>query len=176
MSRRMENLAVWVIIAVGLVILCPAPTRSAEEQRGIPVINQSFAAKELVPGDVWKVYLKASDPDGKMKYIVATVTQPGVGSYPVSMTKIKEENENELSGYVYLNTSPIRLARFFNLTLTLTINIKDDKGRFSKEAVFPLSFVAKPSLEMLPEGVFKDQDLGPIMVTLRTDDSGGRRR
>jgi hypothetical protein len=176
MGRKMENLIAWVIISMGWVIFLPAVTQSAEEEKGIPLIVQSFAAKELRPGDVWRVYLKASDPDGKMKYITATISQPGVGIYPVSMTKIKEENEKELSGYIYLNTDPIRSAQFFNLTLTLTVNIKDDKGKFSKPAVFPLSFLAKPAPEAPPEGIFKEQDLGPIMVTLRTDDGGRRRR
>ena len=176
MGRKMETLMALLIIALGWVIFWPALTQSAEEQKGIPMIVQSYAAKELVAGEVWRVYLKASNPDGKMKYIVATVSQPGVGDYPVSITKIKEENEKELSGYVYLNTDPIRLARFFNLTLTLTVNIKDDRGQFSKPAVFPLSFVAKPAPEAPPEGIFKEQDLGPIMVTLRTDEGRGRFR
>jgi len=176
MGRKMENLMAWIIIALGWVILWPAVTQSAEEQKGIPVIVQSFAAKELIPGDVWKVYLKASDPNGKMKYIFSTISQPGVGSYPVSITKIKEENEKGLSGYIYLNTAPARLSRFFDLTLSLTVNIKDDKGQFSKPAVFPLSFVAKPSPDSPPEGIFKEENLGPIMVTLRTVEGGRRFR
>jgi hypothetical protein len=102
-----------------------------------------------------------------MKYIFASIFQPGVGSYPVSITRIKEENQKELSGYIYLNTAPARQTSFFNLTLILTINIKDEKG-FSESAVFPLSFQANPAQEAPPEGVFKEQDLGPIMVTLRS--------
>jgi hypothetical protein len=176
MDRKMETLIALVIMALGWVIFWPAVTQSAEEEKGIPAIVQSFAAKELTPGEVWRVYLKASDPNGKMKYIVANVSQPGVGDYPVSITKIKEANEKELCGYIYLNTAPARSTRFFNLTLTLTVNIKDDKGQFSKPAVFPLSFVAKPSPEAPPEGVFKEEDLGPIMVTLRTVEGGRRFR
>jgi len=176
MDRKRQILIALVVIAVGWVIFWPAVTQSAEEEKGTAVIVQSFAAKELTPGYVWRVYLKASAPNCKMKYIIATISQPGVGTYPVSITKIKEENEKELSGYVYLNTDPIRLARFFNLTLTLTVNIKDDRGQFSKPAVFPLSFVAKPAPEAPPEGIFKEQDLGPIMVTLRTDEGRGRFR
>ena len=176
MDRKRQTLVALLMMALGWFIFRPAVTQSAEGEKGTPVIVQSFAAKELTPGDVWRVYLKASAPNGKMKYIVATVSQPGVGSYPVSSTKIKEANEKELSGYIYLNTAPARSSQFFNLTLTLTVNIKDDKGQFSKPAVFPLSFVAKPVLEAPPEGVFNEQDLGPIMVTLRTVEGGGRRR
>jgi hypothetical protein len=167
---------VMFIMAAGGAILEPRIIPAAAEEKGIPMIVQSFAPKEITPGDVWKVYLKASDPDGKMKYIFATVSQPGVGSYPVSITRIKDENQKELSGYIYLNTAPARSARFFNLTLILTVNIKDEKGQFSRPAVFPLSFMAKPSPEAPPEGVFNEQDLGPIMVTLRTVGGGGRLR
>ena len=110
-----------------------------------------------------------------MRYIFATVSQPGVGTYPVSVTKIKEENQKELSGYLYLNTLPIKTTQFFNLTLTLTINIEGSKGQFSKPAVFPLTFEARAAQEAPPDGVFKEQTLGPIMVTLKTV-SGGRRR
>ncbi len=170
----MVTLITILITALAWANFEPAAAQAAAEGKRIPVIVQSFAPKELRPGDVWKVYLKASDPDGKMKYIVATVSQPGVGTYPVSIAKIKEENQRELSGYVYLNTAPARLARFFNLTLTLTVNIEDDRGQFSGPAVFPLSFVARPTPEATPEGVFREQDLGPIMVTLRTVGSGRR--
>jgi hypothetical protein len=174
MGKKLVPLMAMFIMTVGWAMFEPTIIQAATEEKGIPVIVQSFAPKEITPGDVWKVYLKASDPDGKMKYIFATVSQPGVGSYPVSITRIKDENQKELSGYIYLNTGPARLANFFDLTLTLTVNIKDDKGQFSKPAVFPLSFVAKPSPEAPPEGVFNEQDLGPIMVTLRTV-GGGRR-
>ncbi len=174
MSKKTVTLIAILIMVLGWAIFEPRVAQAATEEKGIPVIVQSFAPKELTPGDVWRVYLKASDPDGKMQYIFATVSQPGVGSYPVSITRIKDENRKELSGYIYLNTVPARLARFFDLTLTLTVNIKDDKGQFSKPAVFPVSFVAKPSPEAPPEGVFNEQDLGPIMVTLRTV-GGGRR-
>ena len=102
-----------------------------------------------------------------MKYIFATISQPGVGVYPVSITRIKEENQKELSGYLYLNTAPARQTNFFNQTLTLTVSIKDEKG-FSESAVFPLSFKANPAQEAPPEGVFKEQDLGPIMGALRS--------
>ena len=174
MSKKMVTLMAMLIIVLGWAIFEPTTAQAAAEEKGMPVIVQSFAPKELTPGDIWRVYLTASDPDGKMKYIFATVSQPGVGTYPVSITRIKDENQKELSGYIYLNTVPARLAQFFDLTLTLTVNIKDDKGQFSKPAVFPLSFVAKPALEAPPEGEFKEQDLGPIMVTLRTV-GGGRR-
>jgi hypothetical protein len=71
-----------------------------------------------------------------------------------------------------LNTAPAPSSSFFNLTLTLTVNIQGQGGRFSQPAVFPLYFQAKPTPEAPPDGVFKEQNLGPIMINLRTVSGG----
>jgi hypothetical protein len=172
MNGKIFGVVVPLLLAMGWAFLEPISAKAAMEDKGIPAIVQSFAATQIKPGQVWKVYLKASDPDGKMKYIFATISQPGVGNYPVSIIRIKEENGKELSGYIYLNTSPIRLSEFFNRSLTLTVNIQGKGGQFSEPAVFPLFFQANPTREAPPEGVFKEQSLGPIRVTLRTGKRG----
>jgi hypothetical protein len=112
------------------------------------------------------VYLKASDPNGQMKNIVEEVFQPGVG-YALGNTKIKEENQKEFSGYVYLNTLSGGSALNFS-TLTLTIWIQDRSGNFSNPVVFPLEFNSRYIQQAPPAGVFEGKDLGPIMVTLRS--------
>ena len=71
-----------VVLAMGWAMFQPRTAQTAAEGKTPPVIFQSFASKELRAGDVWKVYLKASDPEGKMKYIFATVSQPGANPTP----------------------------------------------------------------------------------------------
>jgi hypothetical protein len=140
----------------------------------VPVITASFASKTLVPGDTWKVYIKASDPDGEMKYVFASVYQAGRGDYPASRTRIAQENAKELNGYVYLNTLvPGGYEFLYFVTVTLTVNIQDSAGHYSREAVFPLSFAGTYEQEPPPPGVFKEQNLGPILVTLRPFDTDG---
>lgn len=80
---------------------CAAMMMTGEERYGksVPIITESFASKELLPADTWKVYLKASDPDGDMRYIVSNLYQAGWGGYPISRTRIREENRKELNGY-----------------------------------------------------------------------------
>ena len=168
MGKKMGTLIAVFIMALGWAIPEPTVTHAATEEKGIPVIVQSFAPKELTPGDVWKVYLKASDPEGKMRYIFATISQPGVGIYPVSITWIKSENRRELSGYIYLNTAPIMPTSFFNLTLTLAVNIQGKGGVFSQPVVFPLAFSSQSVRETPPDGAFREQNLGSIMITLQT--------
>ena len=168
MSKKIMVLFVASVLAIGWTMFDARAAQSSAGEKGVPMIVQSFASKDVRAGDVWKVYLKASNPEGKMKYIFATISQPGVSTYPVSIIRIKEENAKELSGYIYLNTAPARLPEFFNRSLTLTVNIQGEGGPFSQPAVFPLFFQANPTREAPPEGVFKEQRLGPIMVTLRT--------
>ena len=135
-----------------------------------PVITSHFASLDLRAGDTWKIYLKASDSDGDMKYILATVKQAGVGVYPVSFTRIREENRQELSGYVYLNTmggSSYSSLTFYGLTLTLWV--QDRAGNFSDPVEFPLTFGSRVEAQAVPPaGAYQEQDLGPVMVFLRS--------
>lgn len=132
----------------------------------VPKIIQSFASSKIRPGDIWKVYLKAMAPDGFIKAVFTLIEQPGVGEYPVSITRIKKESRKESSGYIYLNTATPDNLNFVNVTAT--IQIQDNYGRFSEPVAFPLSFHSRYTQETPPPGVFKDEDLGPIMVHLRT--------
>jgi len=141
-------------------------SQPAKPPQAAPIITQSFASPQISPGSNWKVYFKASDADGDMKAFVCTIHQPGVGTYPVSITRIKEGNQKELSGYLFLEISAFRNLEL--LTLTLTVQIQDRAGQFSKAVDFPLSINSLYAQEAPPEGVFQESNLGPIMIQLRT--------
>lgn len=135
-----------------------------------PVISGFYAARELGPGGTWKIYLKASDPNGDMKYIVAYIDEAGLGGYSPSYTKIRGGDSKELSGYVYLNTaSGAGYTSRIYYDLTLTVQIQDRAGHYSKPVSIPLHFQYRTATqENPPPGVFKEHDLGPIMIELRT--------
>ncbi len=137
-----------------------------EEGRGIPVIIQSFASPSVAHRDTWKVYLNASDADGDMKYIVCTIDQPGVGTYPAGFTGIKEENRQKLSGYIYLYTGGEGGRNLSDLTLT--VQIQDRLGNLSNPVSFPLVFEQGAKQECPPSDAFQETDLGPIMISLRS--------
>ena len=171
MNQKLLVVLILLSPALGCAGLESLEVREKIYGREVPVITHSFASQQIRPNDTWKVYLNASDPDANMKYIVCTIQQPGAGVYSASYTRIKEENRKELSGYVYLNTvNPGNLLNFVNLTLT--VQVQDKAGHFSQPAVYPLSLHARFTQEAPPPGVFKEEDLGPIMITLRS----GRRR
>jgi hypothetical protein len=140
-----------------------------------PVISETFASKQMKPGDTWRIYLKASDPGGDLYQIVALVNQPGFGFYSPSLTKIREGNGKELDGYIYLNTQgPYDVGWQNFLSLSVTIQIQDRAGHFSEPVTFPLSFQNRYTQDPPPPGKFKEQSLGPIMVVLRDPATGGQ--
>jgi len=141
------------------------PSQPAGFPRAVPVITQSYASPQISPGSSWKIYLKASDADGDMKAFFCTIDQPGMATYPVTITRIKEGNQKELSGYLFLNISTFRNLNF--VQLTLTVQIQDRAGQFSEPVKFPLFINSRYAQEPPPAGVFQENNLGPIMIQLR---------
>ena len=137
---------------------------------GVPVITRSFASREISPGDTWKVYIHATDPEGDMKTIICAVTQAGRGSYPVSYLKVPEGQGAELSGFVYLNTGAGQSLPFIHLTLQ--VEIQDRAGNLSRPVSFVLAFNPRAEQETPPPGLFQDQEIGPIMVSLDLQTGG----
>jgi hypothetical protein len=99
-----------------------------------------------------------------MQNIVCTIDQPGVGTYPVSITKIDFDKRKEFNGYIYLATSTFE--RLHNVNLTLTVHLQDRAGRYSKPVEFHLSLNDLYQQEPPPPGTFQDHDLGPIMIVV----------
>ena len=138
-----------------------------------PVISASFAPKEFRPGDTLKVYLKASSLDSNMKAIYVTVEQAGGGVYPVSITRIKGDQQKELSGYLYWSTMTTVGSSSDFVPLKLIVQIQDNKGRFSEPIVLPVNFRPRVLPENPPAGMFSEKELGPIMIRLRPILDGG---
>jgi len=172
MKKIFFVVAVLFLLAAGCAALEPLEVREKMYGKGISVITQSFASKEIRPGETWKVYLNAHDPDGEMKQIVCVIEQPGVGVYPAAYTRIKADNRKELSGYIYLTTFDVNYSSFNYVNLSLRVQIQDMAGHYSAPVLFPLGFNALSRQEPPPQNVFKEQDLGPIMIQLRTVDQG----
>ena len=139
-------------------------------QSGAPVITRSFASKEICPGETWKVFIHAADPEGDMKTIICAVSQAGRGSYPVSYVKVPEGQSGELSGFIYLNTGAGQGLSFIHLTLQ--VEIQDRAGNLSRPVSFFLAFNPRAEQEPPPPGLFQDKEIGPVMVSLDLQTGG----
>jgi hypothetical protein len=135
-----------------------------KNQPGVPVITHRFALEEIRPGDTWKVYIRAADPEGDMKNIICTVSQAGRGPYPVCYVKIPESQRRELSGFLYLNTAGSQSLSFTDLSLQ--VEVQDRAGNVSAPVAFALIFNPRAEQENPPLGTFREEELGPIMISL----------
>jgi len=155
-----------VFVFLCLAMGCATLMSSKAEVKATPVITQSFASKEIRIGDTWKIYLNASDPNGEMTKISAIVDQPEQ-IYPEGITKVSKENGKELSGYLYLPTATLANAPE-GTSITLWVQIQDRSGNFSQPAVFPLIIKSVATQAAPPQGVFKEGDLGPVVLTRKS--------
>jgi hypothetical protein len=127
-----------------------------------PVIEQSFASPTIRKGDTWEIYLKAFDPDGDMKTILAYLEREIGGSTPsVSHTRIKETDRREINGYIYWYPGP---GLDVLQELVMIIQIEDLAGHLSNPVSLPLRIQFFGSQESPPEGVFQEIELGPVMI------------
>ena len=141
-----------------------------EAQPVPPNIEEKWASDHARPGDVWKVYLMATDLDGDMKAVYCMIEQKGFGPYPVSSTPIKPEYHKELNGYIYFNTDGTGGGgnTLNPANLTLRVKIQDKAGNFSNEVFLPLSLDAQSTQISHPPGYFKENNLGPIVIRLQS--------
>ena len=170
MLKKLCAVSIVFFLIMGCASLAPLEVKEEKYGKSLPVIIQSFASPEIRPLETWKVYVKASDSDGGMKNLYASVFQYGMGPYPLSITRIKEADSKDLDGYFYLNTGHDAGMNFKNLILT--VYIQDKAGHFSAPAVLPLAFNERSVQQTPPQGVFQEKDLGPIMVNLRSSNDG----
>ncbi len=172
MKRKLLVVAPLLFLS-GCAMLGGMAEREKTYGSAVPVITNSFASLHVAGGEKWRIYLNASDPDGDMDQILCSVDfQAGIDHpYPISITRIKPDQQKNLSGYLRLDTPD--LDRPFNIRMT--VQIRDKAGHFSAPVsfavdIFDPSRQKKPRpQENPPQGVFQDRDLGPIMIILTTE-------
>ena len=173
----------WIVFMMLGLFLSGCASLGGIEQRekiygkGVPIIKESFASKQMSTLDNWKIYVNAEDPDGDMRYIVATIAHPGGGGYPATFIPIARENEKELSGYIYWNSiGSLRSGWMDFLDLTMEVWIQDWAGHHSEPVRYTVSIRGPYRQEPPPAGKFKENNLGPIMIRLYPLDDDGYRR
>jgi hypothetical protein len=147
---------VFLAILFTLLLLggCQKPPQFEQEHPGAkgqpPELIGYYAAEKVRPGETWKIYLKAKDADGDMKYIVAVLFVRGEGSYPTSEIWLKGETRSEFDGHIFLNTPPDETLVSEMDTFSVSVFIRDWAGNKSKTIKLPLSFLLGATPEKVP--------------------------
>jgi len=145
-------------LVLGLMVLGSAMVTSAQEG---PKIEKIWAPAEFNYGSVLRIYVKASDPTGDMKWLVVTAGGAGItkpaGSAPIRLTK----GMKDLNGYVYWDSS--RAAQKSG-SATVEIIVEDMKGNESAPMSVQVKMVTKGAKAEKPPAEFQNVEIGPIMI------------
>ena len=126
-----------------------------------PVLEKIWVSPEVNYGSLLKVYIKASDSEGDMRWVVVTAgrdTHP-VGSVPVRLGKVMRK---DLNGYIYWDTNKVGLPK--EISGTVQVLIEDWKGNESEAKSVPVKLVLKGAKVEKPPADFKEVAIGPVML------------
>ena len=164
MSKKIFWVLAGYFLFTGCAVFTTAQQREEKYGKEIPVIEQSFASPTVRSDDNWRIYLKAYDPDGDIKSVVAYFSGIG-GAGQLFSIAMPKGTEKELSGYVYWFPGPDVEPYSEGL---MTIQVEDMVGHFSKPVSFPMRIEPAAKQQAPPQGVFEEKDLGPILISVRT--------
>jgi hypothetical protein len=157
----------FILSLVLIVVLFK--TNSHAQTKGEPIIiNFAYAPEKIRQGDIWKIYLSVTDPEGKMHRVFFRIEQRGGDdAYNSSFIYLKKGMEKEFTGYFALNT---RVPKEVNELdhFVLDLSILDRAGNERKTFRFPVEFGAAQPMRPLPPEMEKDLNrrIGNINIDL----------
>ena len=156
-----------ILISISLVLVWAASS-PAETKDSPSVITFSYAQEKIRQGDVWKIYLPASDPQGSMLKIVCIVRKAGTPRFRPSMLYLKKDMQKQFSGYFAFHTASA--LDWSGEEFVLELSILDRAGNVKGEVNFPLEFDGGGPAKPLPPDLEKELNrrIGYIDVDLST--------
>jgi hypothetical protein len=150
---KMVMRSVLIAVMAGLLVGCagmqPYSAPTAVDRGQSPIILDAYAAPTISWGSNWMIYVRAEDPNGDMKSIAAVLWQAGVGYYPTEVTRLKEGERKEFSGYLYLDIPPD--SCFYSDEFELTLIVRDSHMNGSQPVKLPLRIDANAKQQEVPE-------------------------
>jgi hypothetical protein len=138
MARR----SLLIVVLAGLLVGCagvqPYAASTPVDKGQPPIVVDAYAAPSIPPGDTWKIFVKAEDPDGDMKSIAAVLWQAGVGYYPAEVTMLKPDQGKQFAGCFFLQT-PVDFTLNWD-EFELYLYVRDAQGNRAEPVKLPLRF------------------------------------
>ena len=126
---------------------------SRARAEGELVVQFAYAPERIRQGDIWRIYLSVTDPQGRMHQVVCRVEQQGGTYHKPSLNYLKKGMEKQFTGHFAVYTqSSYELNDF-----VLALNILDRDGDVRETLRFPLEFdQSSEPMKPLPPDMEKD--------------------
>lgn len=140
-----------------------------------PVVEAITAQKEIGEGSLWKIYVRASDPDGDLDKIHVTFSQPGGGSYSPDLL-IQKEMTNKLNGFILIWARLQGGGATGDIYGDVDIRVEDRAGNMSqpKTLEFTLRQFGKEDRYVPPSRFNATNSLGQADFPLQTETDIGK--
>ena len=164
-KMRTSVLSIFLVLAGLLLLLLSGSKGYAQTERKSLIVNFSYAPEKIRKGEVWKIYLSVTDPEGSMKKVTFSLHEPGATRYRPTWMYLKKGMEREFTGYFALHTTASR--DLSGTEITLNLSILDGKGNILGDFHFPVEFDGQKAKPLPPELEAKlNQRIGMIDIDL----------
>ena len=157
----------FFLASIGFSLVVVWASISLGQTKDIPsVITFSYAQEKIRQGDIWKIYLSASDPEDSMLKIVCILRKAGTPRFRPGMLCLKKEMQKRFSGYLAFYTASA--LNWSGEEFVLELSILDRAGNVKGEVNFPLEFNGGGQMKPLPSNLEKELNrrIGIIDVDL----------
>ena len=155
---------ILLVFALGLLVFCATEDGLAQ---GAPKIEQIWASPEVAYGQILRVYIKASDPEGDMKLVQVNakwgekdVTAQSANSVASATIRLGKEWRKNLNGYLYFDTKQAFQKNIADGIIEVVI--EDSQGNESMPMSVPVKILQKGAKAEKAPAEFKDLAIGPI--------------
>ena len=148
-----------IFLGLALVLMVLGTAMESRAEGTAPVLEKVWVSPQVNHGDLLKIYIKGSDPDGDIRFIQVSAGRKGgvVGS----MIRLKKEDRQDLNGYVFWDTGQ---AAQRNTGGVVEVTLQDWKGNESETISVPVKIVSTGGKSEPTPAEFKDRAIGPIMI------------
>lgn len=148
-----------ILLGLALVLMVLGTAVDSRAQGG-PVLEKIWAPATVNIGTVLKIYIKATDPEGDMRWVIVSATRgtgQATGAVPIRLSK---EMRKDLNGYVYFDTR----GAMPGAAGTIFVQIEDWKGNETETKSLPVKLETKGAKVEKPPADFKEVAIGPVMM------------
>jgi hypothetical protein len=159
----------WIVVVIlGMAGCATVPKGSGSP----PVLENAFLSPEVNWGDTVKLYFRASDPDGDMKWVLTSVGQTadtkGRPIYP-GANRLRGERQKSVSGcLVWDSHRAVAVQEGAKVGGQVAIWVEDAAGNSSEKKYLSVTILPSGAkVQSPPAGVFSEQAVGNILIDTR---------